>query len=122
MKFIFFFFLYFSLLFLQSCKEDITPNDLGSIIEGDFRGLLKMGSDTIDDNFLVQLVRLSETSVTLSSSECDEIEVVLEGDGTLAILGNADTLTSFGYTVDDESLKFLVSSPGVFKVFEGNKE
>lgn len=110
-------------LLFQSCKSDnIDSNDLGAVIEGNFRGILKMEGDTISENFQVELVRLSQTSVMLNSSECNAIEVTLEGDGNLAILGNADTLDSFGYIVDDESLSFLVNNSDVFKVFEGIKE
>ena len=67
------------------------------------------------------LLRLSETSVMLNSSELNAIEVMLEGDGTLAILGQADTLDNFNYLVEEEQLQILISASGL-RVFEGNKE
>ena len=67
------------------------------------------------------LLRLSETSVMLNSSELNAIEVMLEGDGTLAILRQADTLDNFNYLVEEEQLQILISASGL-RVFEGNKE
>jgi hypothetical protein len=126
MKPSFLLFLFFALLIFQSCNDDdINLNDLGAAVEGNFKGVLKMDGDVIDENFQIEIIKLSDTSIILNSSECNAIEVRLEGNATLGILGvlsPTDTLDSFSYAVEDERLKFLVNNSSVFKTFEGNKE
>ena len=122
MRFLFLLFIPFSLLLLSSCNKDETQNDLGAIIEGNFRGVLRVDGDIVSNDFQVKLTRLSTNSIVLNSSECDEIEVMLSGSGVLAIFGSADTIDNFNYLVEEEELQFLVNNFEIFKIFEGSKE
>lgn len=108
------------LLFSCSKEDEFDPTDLAGAIQGEFIGTLNLSGTTPNENYIVTLTKLTDNTVVLNSNDCNNITILLEGNTTVGMVGQADTITNFNYLVSEKKLQFFLNSPS--KTFEGVKD